>query len=155
MLPRIRGLGAVIIGLALDGGNVCSGGRLVVFWGWVIARAVSFYGDQLVVVESIGLAMSEDGLVCGVVGAVRQRGVGLVFDQVRQKARAAVILSLGGVEGGHALLGWLEDGGMGGFMAGLRGWLSAQVVVRPVGAVFVLDVLVAAVGRSVFGGNGT
>ena len=28
-------------------------------------------------------------------------------------------------------------------------WLSAQVVVRPVGAVFVLDVLVAAVARSV------
>ena len=33
MLPQIRGLGAVLIGLALDGGNVCSGGRLVVFWG--------------------------------------------------------------------------------------------------------------------------
>ena len=67
-----------------------------------------FYGDQLVVVGSIGLAMGEDGLVCGAVGDVRQRGVGLRSSQAESQGGSYLVRREG--PGGHALLAWLMEG---------------------------------------------
>ena len=66
---------------------------------------MSLYGGQLVVVGSIGLAMGEDG--AGLAGECYAGGGSIKSG--RKTGRQFSRRGAGG-RGGHALMGWLEDG---------------------------------------------